>query len=116
MSVQIIRDVLVAVVGAQVGHYEPQKNWKDKYAVYGETGAPTEVYADDIPQELRLSGEILYFTMQEFDKTVDNICTALSEAGVSWSIVSIGYDQELKQLNYQIHWEVPCGAGEVYRQ
>lgn len=114
MSVQIIRDVLLEAVGQKVAHYKAPKSWADRYAVYGETAAPTEVSADDIPQELRLSGEIFYYTKEEFDKTVDLIGLGLSASGVSWSIVAIGYDQELEQQSYQIHWEVPCGAGEIY--
>lgn len=114
MSVKIIRDVLLETVGEHVGHYKASKSWTDKYAVYGETGAPTELSADDIPQELRLTGELFYYTKTEFDKTLDRICLGLSERGVSWNIVAIGYDEELNQQSYQIHWEVPCGAGEVY--
>lgn len=114
MSVQIIRDVLVDVVGAQVGHYEPQKSWADKYAVYGETGAPTEVSADDTAAQLVLTGEIYYYTTEEFDKAVDRICMGLTEADVSWSVTQIGYDAELRQISYQIHWEVSCGPGEIY--
>lgn len=114
MSVQIIRDVLVDVVGAQVGHYEPQKSWADKYAVYGETGAPTSISADDTAAQLVLTGEIYYYTTEEFDKTVDRICMGLTEADVSWSVTQIGYDAELRQISYQIHWEVSCGPGEIY--
>lgn len=111
---QTIRDVLVAVVGAQVGHYEPDKDWADKYAVYGETGAPTMLSADDGPIQLKITGEILYYTTEDFDKKVDEICMALTAAGVSCSVDNIGYDSELKQISYQIHWEVACGQGEIY--
>ncbi len=114
MSVLTIRDVLVSVIGKQVGHYKPQKSWTDQYAVFGETGAPTSVNADDAAEALVLKGEIYYYTRKEYDTKVDELCTALSAAGVSWSIEQIGYDAELEQISYQIHWEVPCGAGAVY--
>ena len=52
--------------------------------------------------------------LEEYDKKVDEICLALSEADVSWSIEQIGYDAELGQISYQIHWETACGAGKVY--
>lgn len=114
MSVRIVRDVLVDVVGEQVGHYHGNKDWAPPYALYGETGAPTVVSADDIPSELRVSGEIYYYTQKEFDETVDHICAGLSGAGVSWSVTTIGWNNDLGQIEYQIHWEVPCGAGEIY--
>lgn len=115
MSVKTVRDVLVSVVGEQVGHWEPNKNWKDRYAVYGETGAPVGLSADDEAAELILTGEIYYYTTTEFDETVDLLCVELGRAGVSCGITNIGYDENLKQIQYQIHWEVPCGAGEIYR-
>ena len=114
MSVLTIRDVLVSVVGERVGHYKPHKSWTDQYAVFGETGAPTSVSADDKAEALVLRGEIFYYTKKEYDKKVDEICLALSEADVSWSSEQIGYDAELGQISYQIHWEAACGAGEVY--
>lgn len=116
MSVLIVRDALISVLGDKVGHYQARKDWTDKYAVFGETAAPTVVSADDEEQDLVLSGEIYYYTSEEYDGNVDEICMALSDAGVSWSVNAIGWDQELGQINYQIHWEVPCGAGEIYRQ
>ena len=114
MSVQTIRDVLVAVVGQQVGHYKADKRWRGQYAVFGETGAPTSENADDTAEQLVLKGEIYYYTQEEYDEKVDTLCAALSEADVSWSIDAIGYDEETGQISYQIHWEVPCGAGKVY--
>lgn len=114
MSVRTIRDALISAVGTKVGHYEPDKDWADRYAVYGETGAPTAVSSDDEAAQLVLTGEAYYYTTVEFDKTVDRICNAFTAAGVSWSVTQIGYDAELKQISYQIHWEVPCGAGKIY--
>lgn len=114
VSVLTIRDVLVAVVGNQVGHYKAQKSWRGQYAVFGETGAPTSENADDTADALVLKGEIFYYTGEEYDKKVDEICTALAEADVSCSIEEIGYDEELGEISYRIHWEVPCGAGKVY--
>jgi hypothetical protein len=115
MSVKIIRDVLLAVIGDQVGHWTADKAWRDKYAVYGETSAPTVLSADDRTEQIMVSGEIFYYTTEEFDEAVDRLCIALQEAEVSCSVDAIGYDQELRQTSYQIHWEVCCGKGEIYR-
>lgn len=114
MSVQTIRDVLVSVVGQQVGHYKADKSWRGRRAVFGETGAPMSGDADDAADTLVLSGEIYYYTDTEYDPLVDALCNALSAAEVSWSIVGIGYDEEMDEISYQIHWEVACGAGAVY--
>ena len=114
MSVQIIRDILIALLGDKVGHYQARKEWTDKYAIFGETSATTEISADDDALIIKISGEIFYYTTEEFDKTVDEICRKLGEEEVSYSIVAISWDQEMGQINYQIHWEVACGAGEIY--
>lgn len=114
MSVQTIRDVLISVLGDKVGHYQARKEWNDKYAIFGETSAATELNADDSSIETVIAGEIFYYTSEEYDSNVNAICEALAREEVSYSIVTIGWEQENRQISYQIHWEVACGAGEIY--
>ena len=114
MSVQTVRDALLSVV-ERVYHYHEQSGEKLPYAIYGETAAPVVVSGDDTPAIVSVRGEIYYYTNTEFDTAVDEICDALTDAGVSWTIDAIGYTAEDRRIMYQIHWEVPCGAGEIYR-
>lgn len=114
MSVQTVRDALLSVV-ERVYHYHEQSGAKLPYAIYGETAAPAVVSGDDAPTILAIRGEVYYYTGEEFDAAVDEICDALTDAGVSWSVEAIGYTAEDRRLTYQIHWEVPCGAGKIYR-
>lgn len=114
MSVQTVRDALLSAV-ERVYHYHEQTGAKLPYAIYGETAAPVVVSGDDAPTILAIRGEVYYYTSEEFDATLDEICDALTDAGVSWSVEAIGYTAEDRRLTYQIHWEVPCGAGGIYR-
>lgn len=114
MSVKTVRDALLSVV-ERAYHYHEQTGCDLPYAIYGETGAPVVVSGDDAPTILAVRGEIYYYTDAEFDEKVDEICDALTDAGVSWSLDAIGYTPEDGRISYQIHWEVPCGAGQIYR-
>lgn len=114
MSVKTVRDALLSVI-ERTYHYHEQAGCDLPYAIYGETGAPVVVSGDDEPTILAVRGEIYYYTAEEFDAKVDEICDALTAAGVSWSVEAIGYTAEDRRLTYQIHWEAPCGAGKIYR-
>lgn len=112
-AVTDIRDALLGVLD-HVYHFRAPSERTDHYAVWGETSVGAAMCADDEAQELRVAGELYYYTADEYDETVDKICIALTEAGASWRIANVGYDATLRQIVYGITWEVPCGAGEIY--
>lgn len=112
-AVNDIRDALLDVLD-NVYHFRAPKERTDHYIVWGETSVSAGLSADDAPDTLRVSGKLYYYTADEYDSIVDDICAALTKAGAGWRISGIGYDSTLRQIVYDIEWEVPCGAGEIY--
>lgn len=113
MSVKRVRDALCSAC-ERVYHYSADPKIKSGYAVWGETGQRGAFSADDMPECVVIGGEAYYYTDVEYDECVSRICSALSEAGVSWSITSMGYDDSLGQFVVAWGWEVCCGTGEIY--
>lgn len=120
MAITDVRDALLMIID-HVYHYkapERDENGKpliDRYVVWGETGATGNVNADDRTHEIAVTGELYYYTIEEYDSAFDDICQSLTENGISWSIAEIGYDDSTGQIIYSMTWEVPCGAGSLYQ-
>lgn len=108
-----VRDALLTVL-EEVYHFRAPAEMVEKYAVWGEGGSDAILYADDKPGEMIVPGRIYYYTTTEYDPDFDAICNALTAAGVSWRLYSIGYDNSLGQIVYEITWEVPVGEGKFY--
>lgn len=115
MNVKNVRDALLSVTD-NVYHYKANPECKDRYIVWGETRADATFNADDNTDIMAIAGEIYYYTTVEYDEIFDDICTALSDNNIAWSLSSIGYDDELGQIVYALIWEVACGNGKIYRQ
>lgn len=101
-------------VGVDVAHYTEAQNIAPPYIVWGETGFTPQENADDHAQTLLVSGELWYYTSDEFDKTVHDILDAFESVGAAWSAPSIGWDNQKKLIVYGFRWSLPCGYGEVY--
>lgn len=120
MAITDVRDALLMIID-HVYHYKaPERDENgnpliDRYVVWGETGASRSVSADDQPNEIAITGELYYYTTEEYDVVFDDICKSLTENGISWSIVEIGHDDTTGQIIYSLTWEVPCGACNFYR-
>ena len=119
MSVLDVRNALLSVID-HVYHYKAPEKDADgspiryRYVVWGETGCAEAEKADDRTQILRITGELYYYTVEEYDTVLDDLCRSLTEYGVAWSIGNIGYDSDLGQIVYSLTWEVPCGACALY--
>lgn len=109
-----VRDALLTVLD-EVYHFRAPAEMVKKYAVWGEGGSDTIQYADDKPGEMIVPGRIYYYTAAEYDTDFDAICDALTAAGVSWRLYSIGYDDTTAQVVYEIEWRVTVGAGGLYQ-
>ena len=75
----------------------------------------TAVSADDNPDTITVRGLLYYYTTDEYDEIFDDLCNALAEIGAAWAIQNIGYDDNTRQIIYEVAWEVPCGAGAIYK-
>lgn len=101
-KIKRVRDALLSVM-PNVGHYTAQKK-KAPYIVWAEDGEGDAVWADGKQQEQTITGTIDYFTETEFDPTDDRIQAALSEAGVSFRINLIQYEEDTKLIHTEWVW------------
>lgn len=120
MAITDVRNALLMIID-HVYHYKaPERDESgypiiDRYVVWGETGASRGVNADDQTHEIVVTGELYYYTTEEYDVVFDDICQSLTENEISWSIDGIGYDDATGQIVYSLTWEVPCGTCNFYR-
>ncbi len=113
MAVTDLRNALLSV-SADTYHYKAPQQKKPPYIVWGETSISHAEDADDRAQILLVSGELWYYTNEEYDQVVHEIMDALDEAEAAWRVSSIGRDNTTGMIVYGFAWSLPCGNGEIY--
>lgn len=114
MTVKDVRDALLTVTD-KVYHYKANPSVKTNHILWGETGLSATFSADDEIDSIVMGGELYYYTDTEYDPVFDQICTALDDHDIAWTLTSIGYDDKLGQIVYAMEWGVVCGKGAVYQ-
>ena len=114
MTLHDVRDAFLSVLD-DVYHFKAPGNKPVHYVVWGETGQSSSLSADDKPGVIAIAGLMYYYTNDEYDTIFDDLCAALTEIGAAWAIRNIGYDDETGQIIYEVSWEVPCGACQIYK-
>ncbi len=109
-----IPDTLLALLPDKVFHFTAH-GAPYPYAVWAEENPGAPMMANNKHAELVITGSIRYYTMTEFDVTVDDIQKALDEAGIANRLTQISYNQDTDTIEYWWDWEVPCGSGKIYR-
>ena len=92
-------------VGVPVSHFTAIKK-PDKYIVWAEDGQGDSAWADGRMVNQAIQGTIDYFTKSENDPNFDAIQSALNDAGISFRLSSIQYEDETGFLHYEWIWEV----------
>ena len=57
--------------------------------------------------EQAITGTVDYYTLQEYDPTLDNIQAALNSLRIPWQLNSVQYEDETNLIHYEWTWEVP---------
>lgn len=109
-----IPDTLLALLPDKVYHFKAV-GASYPYVVWAEESPGAPMMANNKHAELVITGSIRYYTMTEFDVTVDDIQKALDNAGVANRLTQISYNQDTDIIEYWWDWEVPCGSGKIYR-
>jgi hypothetical protein len=99
-------------VGVPVSHYAAHKQ-PDKYIVWAEDGQGASLFADNKMRDQVIQGTADYFTRVEYDPIAKEIQRALNDAGISWSMNSIQYEEDTRYIHYEWVWELQ--NGEIYR-
>lgn len=104
MNLKKVRDALLTV-GVPVSHYAATKQ-PDKYIVWSEDSGAETVWADGALQEQTIQGSAHYFTKTEYDANVEKVQQALSDAGISFRMNSVQYEEDTKYIHHEWVWEV----------
>lgn len=108
-SVTALRDALTAFSERfDVGVYNyraPQKK-REKYAVWGATAVSEPFWADDGCLNMRVTGQLWYYSIDAFDAAVNSLLHLLIDNGADCVIREIGYDDDLAQVVWVMDWAV----------
>lgn len=77
----------------------------DRYFVWGERGE-NNLRADDRTAGSNVLGYTDLYTKREFDEWKDQFEAALDDAGISWSLNSVQFEEETGFTHYEWYWEV----------
>ena len=77
------------------------------YVVWSEDTQADAVYADGKMKEQGIQGTIDLFTKTEYDPKFAQIQTALNNAGISFYLDSIQYEEDTKLIHYQWIFSIP---------
>lgn len=98
-----VRDALVGVTDACYHYRRPPSAEKNKYIIWAEDSEDGSFDGDNRKQEQQIHGTVDYFTLTEFDETVDGIQEALWAAGIGFRLNSVQYEDDTNLIHYE--WE-----------
>ena len=106
-KLQSLRDALVAVF-PETYHYQRPARKAAPFAVWKEDHEDLSVEADNHTAEQGIVGYLDYFTLTEFDTTVDDFQTCLNEtASIKyWNLDSVDKEEETGLIHFRWSWRV----------
>ena len=99
MQLADIKNALLTVTD-NVKHFDAT-GAKGNYIVWAEDGQGDAAYADAKMQEQTLTGTIDYYTKIEYDPDFKAIQTALDDAGISYRLNSIQFEEATHYIHYE---------------
>lgn len=101
-----IQDALTSIEGLRVYHY-----WHPRlqapFCIWAEDAEGMSIWQDNHNAEQVISGTIDYFTLKEFDETVELIQQALNETeNVGWRLNSVQYEDETNLIHFEWEFDV----------
>jgi len=77
------------------------------FVVWSEDTQSDAVYANGRMEEQAIQGTIDLYTRTEYDSKFSQIQTALNDAGISFYLDSIQYEEDTKLIHYQWIFSIP---------
>jgi hypothetical protein len=102
-----LADVKAALltVSLKVYHFDAS-GATGNYIVWAEDGEAEAIWADGRLQSQVITGTIDYFTKIEGDPVIDQLQTALLNAGISFRLNSVQHERETEYIHYEWAFEV----------
>ena len=76
------------------------------FLVWAETGETTSFDADNGKREQSIEGTADYYTLTEYDSTIDAIQNAVNTLGCGWVLANVEYEDETKLIHYSWTWRI----------
>lgn len=99
-----VRDALNDI-NVSVYHYDGADKSKD-YIVWAESGEGDSLSLDNRIDAQVITGTIDFFTKTEYSSVIDDIQEALDNANISFSLNSVQFEEETRQIHYEWIFEV----------
>lgn len=95
----------LVTVTSKTYHYRRPNNVQSGYIVWAEDGEDESFSANNKKGEQQIHGTIDYYTLSEWDSTVDSIQTALNglTSVTGWRLNSVLYEEDTNLIHYE--WE-----------
>ena len=104
-KIQKVRDALKGITGINLYHYW-RPNMQPPFLVWAETGEATSFDADNGKREQAIEGTADYYTLTEYDSTIDAIQSAINTLGGGWVLLSVEYEDVTKLIHYSWTWRI----------
>lgn len=105
MKLSDVKTALLTVTQKCYHHDAPQ-SVTGAYIVWAEDNQSGSVWADEKMQEQTIQGTIDYFSKTEFDPNVPAIQNALNDAGISFRLNSVQYEEDTGYIHHEWLFEV----------
>ena len=95
---------MYAAITQKAYHYKRPGNVTAPWLVWAEDSGE-ELIAGNRVAEQAIGGTTDYYTLDEFDETIDNIQTAQNTLeGFVWGLNSVQYEEETNLIHYEWTW------------
>ena len=106
MTLNDVKNALLTVT-SETYHYTASPEATCPRIVWSEDTQADAVHADGKMQEQAIQGTIDLYTRTEYDPKFSQIQTALNNAGISFYLDSIQYEEDTKYIHYQWIFSIP---------
>lgn len=109
-----LRGVLNALLAVRNGegeeipvyHYRRTESPKNGYIVWAEDREGEDFFGDNRKAEQQIHGTIDFFTLKEFDETVDSIQESLVFRGIGFRLNSVQFEDDTNLIHYEFEFWV----------
>jgi len=109
MTLADVKNALLTV-SQKVYHYTASATAVCPYLVWAEDGQSGSLHGDGRMMNQVIQGTVHLFTKSEGDILTKSIPTALTNAGIGWSLNSIQYEPDTKIIHTEWVFDIPMGV------
>lgn len=110
MTLADVKNALLGVLPGKVYHHIAASGVVAPYIVWAEDGQSDSLYGDGKMVKQVIEGTVDLFTKQEYDPLFSKIQGALNNAGVSFRLNSVQFEEDSLIFHHEWVFSVPMGV------